>query len=195
MIVFSGHADTNFKHHLLTRKEGELTGYLDNFAGVYALMKAYFSGEFVGEHGRIVLTDHEETTFQGAEELKLELQPTDLVVVVDVTGIIGDWDFTIEKCMNPLVKSYLDETLQGFKYRLFQDSPDPVADSDEVDVYRDKCPYTFFLGVPCSGGDYNQEQVKTTQRSIEEVTRAILALHKNYPNFEKLSLEDRHLKL
>ena len=63
-------------------------------------------------------------------------------------------------------------------------SPDPIAEEDEVDVYVEKCPYTFFLGVPVSGGDYNKEPVFCTEQSIETVKNVIITLSQEYPNFK-----------
>jgi hypothetical protein len=183
MLVFSAHADTNFAVHSLSVRDGGYFGVLDNFAGVYATMRAFFSGGIQGEHTRIVLTDHEETSFQGAIETREQLSPRDVVVVVDVTGIIGDWDFTIEKCADPAAREFVRQALKGFRYSLYENSPDPIADEDEVDVYREKCPRSFFLGLPCSGGDYNREPVLCKKESIEAAARAIVALSKSYPEF------------
>jgi hypothetical protein len=181
MIVISCHSDTNFKHHELTRERDGYLGYLDNFAGVYAAMRAFFSGRLGGPYVRIALTDHEETDFAGAYELLAQLDPKDLVVVLDVTGIIGDWDFTIEKCSDPAARQFVEKALDGFNYKLFENSPDPIADSDEVDVYKEKCPHTFFLGVPCSGGDYNKEKVFCKESSLQKVSEALIALCAAYP--------------
>ncbi len=189
MIVFSCHADTNFRYHSLARKNGGYLGFLDNFAGVYATMRAYFSGQIQGDHVQIALTEHEETTFEGALRVRNTLNSDDLVVVVDVTGIIGDWDFTIEKCNDLIAQTFVTETLSGFRYRLFEDSPDPIAAEDEVDVYREKCPHSFFLGVPCSGGDYNKEAVYCKESSIEAVSQAIIALVAAYPRYKPLQLK------
>src|SRR5260221_11468152 len=107
-----------------------------------------------------------------------------MVDVVDVTGIIGDWDVTNEKCADPQSQAFVKKTLQGFRYRLFENSPDPIAEEDEVDVYREKGPHTFFLGVPCSGGDYNREPVYCKEASIEAVSKAIVALCEAYSTFK-----------
>ena len=189
MLIISCHADTNFTHHELTRERDGYLGHLDNFAGVHAVMRAYFSGRMTGDQTRLALTDHEETTFAGAYELRDQIRPTDLVVVVDVTGIIGDWDFTIEKCADPVTRQFVSQALRGFRYRLFEDSPDPIADSDEVDVYREKCPHTFFLGIPCSGGDYNHEKVFCKETSIQAAADAIVAVCEAYPKFEALQVK------
>lgn len=184
MIAFSCHADTNFSSHSLIKKDQGYLGYLDNFAGVFATMRAYFSGQFLGEHARIVLTDHEETTFGGALELRDQLSPEDVVVVVDVTGIIGDWDFTIEKCANPWSRNFIEKALKGLNYKVFENSPDPIAEEDEVDIYIEKCPKTFFLGVPCANGDYNREPVFCKESSIQAVSEAILRLAQHYPAYK-----------
>lgn len=186
MMIISCHADTNFKNHELRKVRGGYHGHLDNFAGVHAVMNAYFSGKLVSAHTRIVLTDHEETTFQGALETREEISASDLVVVVDVTGIIGKWDFTVEKCTHPSTEAFLKKTFSGFKYKLFHNSPDPIADQDEVDVYQEKCPYTFFLGIPCSGGDYNHETVTCTKKSLDAVSNAIIAISRAYPKFREI---------
>jgi hypothetical protein len=44
-FVISCHADTGIHNHRLSRNGEELiTGHLDNFVGVHAVMQAYFSG-------------------------------------------------------------------------------------------------------------------------------------------------------
>ena len=177
MLVISCHADTGFKSLRLRRLPGGVVeGHLDNFAGCYAVMKAYFSGRMDFDRIRIELTWGEEIGLLGAKELVGSLHPKDLVVVVDVTGTPTNKDFVIEKCADPKVRGFLKKALEGMKYELFEDCPDPIADSDESDVYSQKCPHTFFLGVPCAGGDYNAGAVRCRQASIDAVAEALCRL-------------------
>jgi len=56
-FLISCHADTGFATHRLKRIDGGMIhGHLDNFAGVYAVMNAYFSGRMNLPRIRIELT-------------------------------------------------------------------------------------------------------------------------------------------
>jgi hypothetical protein len=106
MFVISCHADTRFREHQLHRlPDGSLTGHLDNFAGVHAVMLAYFSGHLPQTGVRIELTYGEETGFDGAYEARQKLRSWDGVVVVDVSGTPTSRDFVIEKCADPRMKN------------------------------------------------------------------------------------------
>ena len=184
MLVISSHADTGFQSHRLRRLPGGLVeGHLDNFAGCHAVMQAYFSGRMDFERIRIELTSGEEIGLLGAKELVGSLSPKDLVVVVDVTGTPTENDFVIEKCADPKVRAFLKKTLEGMKYDLFKDCPDPIADSDESDVYSRKCPHTFFLGVPCTGGDYNAGAVRCRRESLDAVAEALCRIAEKFSEF------------
>jgi hypothetical protein len=174
MLVISCHADTGFKSHRLKRLPGgDVEGHLDNFAGCHAVMQAYFSGRMDHDRVRIELTWGEEIGLLGAKELVSSLDPKDLVVVVDVTGTPTEKDFVIEKCADRKARSFLDRALSGMRYDLYADCPDPVADSDESDVYVGRCPHTFFLGIPTTGGDYNEGAVRCRQASLDAVAEAL----------------------
>ena len=184
MSVISCHADTGYPHHCLERLEGGiLRGHLDNFSGVYAVMKAFFSGRLTHDYVRIELTYGEETDMAGAHEVRKTLKKRDLVVVVDVTGTPTTSDFVIEKCRNKAVRTFLEEALAGMAFDLYKDCPDPVADQDETDVYSEKCKKTFFLGVPCTGGDYNAGAVVCQERSLDAIADAICRLADAFPEF------------
>ena len=184
MLVISCHADTGFKSHRLRRLPGgAVEGHLDNFAGCHAVMQAYFSGRMDFDHVRIELTWGEEVGLLGAKELVGSLNPKDLVVVVDVTGTPTENDFVIEKCADPKVRGFLNKTLKGMKYDLFEDCPDPIANSDESDVYVGKCPHTFFLGIPCTGGDYNAGVVRCRQASLDGVAEALSRIAAKFREF------------
>lgn len=184
MLVISAHGDTCFQSHQLHRLPGgRMRGHLDNFAGVYSVMKAYFSGRFVHDCVRIELTYGEEAGCLGAMEVVKALHRQDLVVVVDVTGAPTDKDFTVEKCRDASVREFLGTAFQGLSYDLYEGCPDPVSDEDESDIYARKCPCTFFLGVPVQGGDYNVGQVRCRERSLEAVSEALCRLAEAYPRF------------
>lgn len=186
MILVSAHSDTNFKTTKLRVEDGKYIGYLDNFVGVYAAMKAYFSGELDHEFVRIELTYGEEIDFAGAIEVSADVQKDDLVIVMDVTATPTDKDIVIEKAASPIVRKFLEETLTGFSYDMYEGCPDPVSNSDEVEVYKHKSDYCFFLGLPCEGGDYNSIEVMCKTISVDECARAIIEIAKNYNNFKNL---------
>lgn len=176
-LVFSCHADTGFDSHRLRRLPGGVVyGQLDNFAGVYAVMGAYFSGRMDLDGVRIELTYGEETGMDGAYEVLDTLSPEDVVVVVDVTGIPTSKDFTVEKCRAPWMRAFVRRALEGLSYELHEDCPDPVADEDECDVYVEKLENVCFLGVPVSGGDYNEGPVYCREASIAAVYEAVIRL-------------------
>ncbi|MHC4777140.1 MAG: hypothetical protein ACYTFG_01045, partial [Planctomycetota bacterium] len=181
MLIFSCHSDTGFPAHTLKKKPGGFLGNLDNFVGVHAIMKAYFSGRFDVEHARIELTYDEEKDFAGAKEVLETVKKTDLVCVIDVTGAVTDRDFLVEKCRNKAVWAFLEKIFDGMNFEIFEHCNDPVSDSDETDVYIEKTPYVFFLGVPCTGGDYNESLVACTEASIEAVTEAACRITEEFP--------------
>jgi len=182
MLVISCHADTGFLSHRLSRRKGGLVfGNLDNFAEVHAVMKAYFSGRMDREFLRIELTEGEETDYAGANRVLKTLSPEDMVVVVDVTGIETSKYFTIEKCRDKSLRRFLDLALRGMKYDFFEDCPDPIADEDETDVYRERCSKVCFVGIPCTGGDYNDGPVICREKSIEAVSEALCRIVATFP--------------
>jgi hypothetical protein len=186
VILVSAHSDTNFKTTKLRIEDDSYVGYLDNFVGVYAAMKAYFSGKLDHEYVRVELTYGEEIDFAGAIEVSADVKKDDLVIVMDVTATPTDKDIVIEKAASSIVRQFLEETLQGFSYDMYEGCPDPVSNSDEVEVYKHKSDYCFFLGLPCSGGDYNAKEVRCKTKSIDEAAIAIIEIAKNYNNFKKL---------
>jgi len=188
MFVISAHADTGFRSHSLDRLPGDvLRGPLDNFVGVYAVMKAFFSGKLTYDHVRIELTYGEEAGLLGAKKVLKTLHKNDLVAVVDVTGTETVKDFVIEKCRNSKLKSFLETALSGLSYDIYEDCPDPVSCFDETDIYVTKCPYTFFLGIPCTGGDYNLGPTSCREHSIDAVAQAVIQIAAAYPRFDTIS--------
>lgn len=183
MIIISAHADTNFKNVKLTVEDDYYKGYLDNYVGVFAVMKAYFSGEINFDHVRVELTYGEETDMEGAKQVAKEVTADDLVIVVDVTATPTDKDFVIEKCKSSNVRDFLKDTLAGFSYDLYEGCPDPVSNMDEVEVYKRKTENYFFLGLPCIGGDYNSDEVKCKIKSVDEAARALIKICNDYENF------------
>lgn len=186
MLVISCHADTGFSSHRLEKfGNGIILGHLDNFAGVYVVMQAYFSGKLNYEHLRIELTYDEEGDMDGAYEVRETLNRHDVVMVVDVTGVATQKDFTIEKCKNKKLQNGLHEILRGMSYQLYEGCEDPIATGDETDVYSEFCPYTFFLGLPCFGGEfdgnYNAGRVKMQEKTLASATQAIIAIVEQFP--------------
>lgn len=186
MILISAHSDTNFKHVSLKSDKEHYTGHLDNFVGVYAVMKSYFSGEINFPFVRVELTYGEETDFAGALEVSKDLEENDLIVVVDVTGTATDKDFVIEKANNPIIREFLKDALKDLSYDLYEGCPDPISDLDEIEIYKSKSPYYLFLGIPCTGGDYNSVDVSCRKNSIEEVSKALNRICRHYGKFQEL---------
>lgn len=184
MLVISCHSDTGFSKHALHKLKGDVVeGNLDNFAGVHAVMKAYFSGKLVQPFVRIELTYGEEVDMAGARQVAKGLQPHDTVIVVDVTGTRTRKDISIEKCADQQIQAFLGRSLKGMSYDLYEGCPDPISNMDEVEVYHRVCTHTFFLGIPCQGGDYNAGAVRCHMASIDAVARAIAKIAKDYPLF------------
>lgn len=174
MLVFSCHADTGFDSHSLRRLDnGLLQGQLDNFVGVYSLMKAYFSGRLNQDYVRIELTYGEEEDFDGAYEILDTLDENDVVIVVDVTGTPTEASVVFEKCRDNKLAEFIRRALGDLAFDLYDHCPDPVCDEDETDVYSEKCKHTCFLGVPVFGGDYNEEAVMCHQDTPDQVAEAI----------------------
>ncbi|HOX38727.1 MAG TPA: hypothetical protein PL033_12125 [Candidatus Brocadiia bacterium] len=184
MLVISCHADTGFMTHRLAREaDGTVFGHLDNFSGVYSVMQAYFSGRMDRENVRIELTYGEEVDFAGAQEVLETLSPHDFVIVVDVTGTPTGKGLVIEKCADPLMREFATVALRGMEYDLYEGCPDPIANQDEVDVYRDKCRAVCFLGLPCAGGDYNAGRVRCREESLKAVTEALCRMVERFHDF------------
>ncbi|MFH1467127.1 MAG: hypothetical protein ABIO70_22275 [Pseudomonadota bacterium] len=176
-LVISCHADTGFATHRLRHlADGTIEGHLDNFAGVQAVMGAYFSGRMDLPRVRIELTYGEEVDMAGAMEVAATLGPDDTVVVVDVTGAPTEQAITIEKCASPALQALVRRALEGLSYELFSGCPDPVSDSDECDVYSEVVPRVFFLGVPCTGGDYNAGMVRCRPASLATASEALIRI-------------------
>ncbi len=185
MLIISCHADTNFKFHMLEHLEdGVIHGHLDNFAGVHAVMTAYFSGRINAEHVRIELTYGEEVDFAGAYEVLEDVQEDDMVIVVDVTGYETEAEFTVEKCYHPDLQDFIFGALDDLSFEMFDDSPDPISNADETDVYVEGSPLVCFFGIPCWGGDYNEGPVYCYESSIEAVAEAICRLAEAYGEFK-----------
>jgi hypothetical protein len=192
-FVISCHADTGFRSHRCGREDGGKIyyGHMDNFAGVRAVMDAYFSGGLDQEGVRIELTYGEETDFGGAKAVRKTLSPEDTVVVVDVTGARTRADITIEKCADPETMRFVRKALAGMRVEVHAGCPDPVSDSDETDVYRGRCRRVFFLGIPCSGGDYNAGRVRCRRNSLAAAGRALTRLARAHRREEDVTASRR----
>jgi hypothetical protein len=180
-LVISCHTDNRFDAHRLRHSCGqEYFGHLDNFVGVYAVMNAYFSGALDYDYIRIELTCAEETDMAGAHKVLDTLNDQDVVVVVDVTGTRTTADITIEKCDSKEMQRFIHESLDGISFELFSGCPDPIDDEDECDVYKGRFQNVFFLGIPCYGGDYNQDMVYCRHKSVAAATQALIQIAANF---------------
>jgi len=58
---------------------------------------------------------------------------------------------------NRKLRNFLKDVLTeaNISFDLYSGCPDPIASQDETDVYRSVTEFTFFLGLPVRGGDYN----------------------------------------
>jgi hypothetical protein len=146
-------------------------------------MQAFFSGRMDHDYVHIRLTHGEEVDFAGAFELLEELDDHDTVLVVDVTATPTRKDLVIEKCADPSMQFLLHSALDGMSYDMYEDCPDPVSDCDEVDVYSRNLERVCFIGVPCTGGDYNMGMVSCRKRSIDALSTAICRIADSYPDF------------
>ena len=180
-IVISCHADTCFDSHQLTHTKNNFVGHLDNFAGVHAVMSAYFSGKITNELLRIELTYGEETGMAGARKVLKTLSAEDMVLVVDVTGTPTRRDITIEKCRTPRLQQFVKAALKGLSFEVFEGCLDPISCNDECDVYDEKLENVYFLGIPCYGGDYNSVSVSCQKNSILTASKAIVRLANQFP--------------
>ncbi len=185
MLIISCHADTGFENHSLFHKDNNYHGHMDNFVGVYGVMKAYFSGRITNKHTRIELTYGEEIDMEGAKKVASTLNENDTVIIVDVTATPTSKDLVIEKCKNIIMKDFLVEALNGLYYDLYADCPDPVSCYDETDIYSQVTSYCCFLGIPCEGGDYNAGQVSCRKQSVDTLAEAVCRLSEYYPKFCK----------
>ncbi len=184
MLVISCHADTGFMNHSLSiLADGRCFGHLDNFVGVYAVMKAYFSGRLDRDYIRLELTYGEETDMEGACEVLETIDEDDVVIVIDVTATATDKDIVIEKCSDSEMDRFIRTALADLPCDIYADCPDPVSTFDETDVYRQKCKKVCFLGVPLTGGDYNEERVECKLSAIDAVCEALCRIVHEYGNY------------
>jgi hypothetical protein len=183
MLVISCHSDTCRHPHRCETRGGKYYGHLDNYVGVHSVMKAYFSGRLDHDFVRIEFTYREEMDFEGAKAVRRTLRKHDTVVVVDVTGCKTRKLFTIEKCEDAGLRTFLGKTLDRRKVGIYAGCPDPVSDKDEVDIYRPKTHRVFFLGLPVTGGDYNARRVYCRKATVDAVADAICRIAARYPTY------------
>jgi len=121
----------------------------------------------------------------GAREIAPTLSQGDVVLVVDVTGTPTERDFVIEKCAHPALQEFFQEALRGLSYDLVAGCPDPISQSDEVDVYGKVCPLSCFMGVPVIGGDYNAGKVRLKEQSLEAISEALCRISERFSEIKE----------
>jgi len=190
-VVISAHGDTNFPGHtmLLNKVANRMQyfGHQDNFAGVYIVMNALFSGKLTPKKIRIEITYKEETTMEGAREVAKTLDKSNIVIVLDVTGTVTTKNFVIEKCRNKRLRQFIIKELDMhkdlFSYDIYSGCPDMICDQDETNVYGKITDYTFFFGIPTRHGDYNEGEVLCYQEDIEKCVTGLIVLSNALVNF------------
>jgi hypothetical protein len=161
--------------------EKEYYAHLDNFVGVFTMLKAYFAGQFPQHGCRLEITYDEEVDMEGAKEVAATLNGNEVVIVIDVTGVRTTKNFTIEKLQNKRLRKFVKACLaesEQFRdtFDLFVGCPDPICLEDETNVYSKTTPFTFFFGIPVRGGDYNEGPVRCWVRDVEVASEALAFL-------------------
>lgn len=193
-IFFVCHGDHNFDVVKCTLDGSTWTAHMDNLLGVYTCLQAYFSGKLPTDCCNIQITYGEEKStvdkhgnmvgFAGAREVMETITEDDLIVVVDVTSLpekYKGFDFSIEKCQNPVLGEFLRETFkEDFKYDIFEYTPDTEAFEDETDAFIEVTKNVFFFGVVVWGGDYNAGPVKSSVETNKKAVEALILLANSF---------------
>lgn len=186
-LVFSAHGDTCFGESsclfVPSSNDSLYFGHMDNFAGVYAMMSAFFSGKLPRKRVQCKITYGEETEyddedFAGAREVMERLNPQDFVVVIDVTGesprkvdeesvvnaksVIGHVLFEKVKQNEDIMR--LISRLPG---RLL--SVDGVKNETESDIDASPPPYTYDIWHECNDPQATEDETdayRETQKNV-----------------------------
>jgi hypothetical protein len=147
-------------------------------------MQAYFSGDLPQDRVRIEITYGEETGMVGAQEVAQTLGPTDVVIVVDVTGTRTTSNVVIEKCKNNRLRLFLQDVMKhtDIPHKIYKGCPDGICTMDETDVYSFVTEYTFFLGLPVRGGNYNAGPVYCFKADIDDLSRSLIVITREILN-------------
>jgi len=188
-IVFSAHGDTCFGEsacRLVPRSKGKLFfGHMDNFAGVHAMLKAYYSGALPSKRIHCKITHGEEKStngvyFSGARDVMRDLKPQDFVAVIDVTGqcsrVVSEstvvnaslvkGHVVIEKILsNPITKQLLRK-LKGFHTKHSGVDVEHNADSMKL---LEEAPYTYETFEWCQDPQAFQDETDAYRETQENV--------------------------
>jgi len=167
-------------------KEGGYLWLLDTSPGVYATMRAPFRRRGIYRQScPVVLTMKKRDALAGAIKLRDQVDPTIFVAVVGLTGDHGDLGFSPLKTVRPGHPRFVRSPLSRISIKLFEDSPDPIASEDEVDVYARNA-LTVLLGSLVTG------RFQCGNRFLPRIPRstpsaaAIVAYSQAYPVYASL---------
>ncbi len=165
-IVLSAHIDLNKPVKYIKVDDKEITGLVDNFAGVFA---AYQAAKKTGLE--LFLTNFEEVNLGGANQVAKDLQDKDsLIIVVDTCtdakdkkAYIGN-PYYIDTA--PLKKEFGEEVffMDGF----FEPKEDETAAYGWDNQYP-----TFFFGIPVTG-EYHDVNNKVSLKTIDEAEEVLV---------------------
>ena len=109
-----------------------------------------------------------------------------LMHISDKLKLLLITDIVIEKCSDSEMDRFIRTALTDLPCDIYADCPDPVSTFDESDVYRQKCKKVCFLGVPLTGGDYNEERVKCKLSAVDAVCEALCRIAEVYGDYFNL---------
>lgn len=163
--VISAHFDIARPIMFMKIDKNELSGLVDNFAGVFA---AYQVSRKLGVP--LYLTNFEELDYDGAEAVAKSLEKNDLVIVVDTildkdingksVSIANTYGFTPDLWVQ--LKSDFAEKIHFFD-NYFEET------EDETWIYGKKYGLkTFYFGIPIPGTYYHSTQNQVSLATIDE---------------------------
>ena len=163
-VVVSAHFDIARPVMSIQIDKENLSGIVDNFAGVFT---SYQASRKLGT--KVYLTNYEELEYDGAESVAKTLEKDTLVIVVDTTtdaeekdAYIGNvYGFTTEKLKEKFAEKIL------FKEGFYEEK------EDETWIYGKKYGFkTFYFGVPIPH-DYHDINNKISLSAIDKASQVL----------------------
>jgi hypothetical protein len=164
-IVISAHFDLARPVMSIKLDNEQLSGLVDNFAGVFT---AYQASRKTGS--TVYFTNYEELEYDGANDVAQKLNKEDTIVIVVDTIRLSD-----SKGFPASIANVYDLDLSGLKEQLknrvdFVDHPFEPTE-DETWMYGKKYGFkTFYFGVPISGDNYHATDNHATTKAIDEAS-------------------------